>query len=770
MRSIPVRRLTATLASAAIVALAAGASVHAQTPGPAVSALGGIPLPPSPPAPPESASIDSAAPGAPSENVGPTGQRTLALRPFIRHTRGDDWVGLVREQDAVRTTFDVPNLSDIELVRLDLRLRNGADVLPTGSVLSVYVNGQQVGSIRPDAVSEPKVVSLALDPGLLVSRGNQLRIDADHAHRVSCTEVGSFELWSEIDPQTTGLALTYRNSVPVPALADLGTWLRSGAYRAREVPVLQPRATRPDAVAARAVNVARGLAVRGGGWLPAFKPAFLPADPGVLATTMPADALAVLVAPRPELARYLGPAVADLVAGPYIGLHRPNGFAGTDVLVISGRTPSEVTDAANRFAALRDHAAIPIEVAGDRPVTLTFTEMGLDARPFDGVAYDGEMVFRLASGAFPRQQQEAEFELTYRQTGPLGAGAEMVVWINGAVAATRALDDADSGRTVAANFSVALTRFRPGANRVRLAVRLPYPDGVACPDRTVTRATAARFTLDPSSTLRLPAMSRLFATPELHTTAVHAYPYASGPQPVSLVLPALRDGDLAAAMTLAGQLQRVSTTAIGIRIQPTLAQAAGGHGLLVATLDSLDPALLAAARIDRKILADLLRGTRNDIDNLRRQVSVDEWVGERVRRLRRNHLPTVAPEQPVAAVLQVVADEGDGAVWTAITADTPQQLSLAAELLAQPQRWESLDGVVALLGADGELVTALKPHRQRLTSAGEMTTATAALIAGGWLSDRVTWMIGAVLTLCLLAGGLLHGALRRTGRGHDAER
>ena len=198
MRSIRARRLAALLGAAAISAVAPATAVPGQAPTSATPALGGIPLPPSPPTPPATGAATGPASVAPAtaatEVLDAAGPSTLALRPFVRHARGADWVGLVREQDAVRATFDVPGFADLDAAHLDLRLRNGADVLATGSVLSVLVNGERVGEIRPDAISEPKDVRLALDPELLVSRGNDLSIRAEHAHRVSCTETGSFEL------------------------------------------------------------------------------------------------------------------------------------------------------------------------------------------------------------------------------------------------------------------------------------------------------------------------------------------------------------------------------------------------------------------------------------------------------------------------------------------------------------------------------------------------------------------------------------------------
>jgi hypothetical protein len=767
MSFISADRRAVAVAAAFVVGAVAATPAHGQTsrafePGP-LPVIAEVPLPPVPPGSPLS---------EPTAEAGPatwTAARTLALRPFQAHARRDGWVELVHERDTVIATFDIPNRPAVAAASLDLRLRNAADVLPDASAVTVLLNGEPLGRVRLDAVSRAKAVTFSIDPERLRGEANTLRLIADHAHRVSCTEAGTFELWSQIDPDASGVSLTYADRVPVPEPADLATWLRAGAFHGDTVPVLQTAGPASSHQALRALQVAQGLAARAGRRMPAFAPGVLPASTTGLAGTTRANGLAVVVGDVASVSEAIGPGLAGRVDGPYIGLHPLDGPDGAYTLVISGRTSAEVDTAVAAFADWRPAPTAPA-VSVDGPRSLSFGEMGLAGQPFGGTLYDREVAFRLPVDAFPRQQQEAAFDLVYRHAGPIGADAAMVIWVNGVVAATRRLDATDSGRDVDARFTVPLTRFRPGDNRVRIVVRLPYPDGVGCPDWRARQAAAPRFTLAERSTLSLPAMSRLLATPELQTTAAHGHPYARSPEPLTVVLPGFRPAGLAAAMAVTAQLSRAADAPLDLRAAAQPPSAAGANGVIVTTVDTLDPAVLAAAGVDRQALARVLRGEARELDGLRARTTVDQWLGDRFRRLRRGFTPARAPAEPVAAVMQTTGHAGADEVWTVVVAASVEQLRTAAGVIRRPETWGDLAGALALVGADGRVVTALAPHAQHLHAPGKTDVAAAALIAGAWLSDRVTWMIGGVLALCLLGGGLLHGAVRRTGRGHDLDR
>ena len=251
------------------------------------------------------------------------------------------------------------------------------------------------------------------------------------------------------------------------------------------------------------------------------------------------DGRYVLTGTADQLSAIVGPRIRNAIAGPYLGLF-PVGNAGGIVLVVSGRTPDEVTSAAKAFA----NPNLPLPATADTTLAATDSRprcrtsppsrrgershcRNSAIRPASSTATASRRRWRSRwpHDFFNLDSRKAILRINAASAPGIGGGAALSIFVNGQPAA--ALPLSRMGEIIERrDLHLPMSLFRPGRNEILLAGDLPPAEGAPC---LPEQSTAPRFSLFSDSTLTLPEYARLAQFPDLGTFARTGSPYTDGP-------------------------------------------------------------------------------------------------------------------------------------------------------------------------------------------------------------------------------------------------
>lgn len=580
--------------------------------------------------------------------------RDTVLRPMPAHAQGLRLAGETdhREWPVYLTEHQVRAAR-----AFDLALTSAVSVMPEGSRVTVRLNDHVVGMRPIEAFGRQQRLSFEVPPDVLRPGLNAVRISVRQRHRVACDVGATYELWSDIDPARTGLRLTDTGS-GLSSLADLAALAPDtrGAVPLRAI-VGDLRDTRAldrlltglsriarDAGFSHSVVELRDAPTGGPGLeLIAGTPEDL-ATLGAPATPEPGSLMLV------ENAAHGG---ATLIVSGRDGaeLDRLIGRLGTDGLAIAPRTG---TPAGLRA---RDSLARPALSAGDR---LTLADLGHRSVEFNGRLHRTRFDLRLPADFYPAETGSVDLHLAGGYAPGLLPTSQVVVRVNGRVAAGLPLNDPDGEVFTDRTIRLSLAAFRPGRNRVEIAAQLDTARDSDC-DTLAAIDAPPRFLLLDATEIRIPSFPRLLALPALDASFAGGLARLGGGA-LTLRVPHANADVLSAAATLAVRLNADADRALPVRLRfgrPSAEDGDTGAALVVGAFADLPPTTLASVGLapDRLRTAwrapagpdtgrDLARGT----DPVLRRVTTLQTLNDS------DPITTASVPQAGAAGTRAVAD------------------------------------------------------------------------------------------------------------------
>ena len=653
--------------------------------------------------------------------------------------------------------------------RIRIGYAASVSVLPEASTLAVSLNGAALGAAPVAGGHGLQQVTVDVPPNRLAPGFNALAVEVRQRHRVDCTVAATYELWTQIDPESTGF-LPAPFSAPAPAaLSELpATALGSGG--ALPIRILQTGARMSERGVERALEAVQALALAARAGQPV-------AEFGTGAGE--GEGLALAVAPVAELAGIVDPASLGPVTGPHLALV-PGGPGRRPLVVATGPGEAEAAQAVAELARL---AAVPprgapeglraLADAEGRRVSggesLALADLGLADMAVRGRSHRVALDLAFPADFMAADYDRVVLDLDLFQGADLGPGAQVVVEVNERSAASAALGRGQGPARRA--LPLPLGRFRPGLNRVVIKTELPGPE--ACADAP----GPVRLTLRAGTRLTIPPLARILRQPDLAQTLAGALPYAGSARRPTLAVPAPDADAMAAAATLAARLgvaagrplpfafaaaRAVEGPAVVVgplRALDGAAAAAAEAGRLRAAWEAAPPPRLAPASLQRKALrldgvpACLARGAADEPQSGQGNGQAGGQDG--------------APPDPgrAAAVLaQAVAGPAGDDLLTVLTAPSPAQLREAAACLAHPRVWSRPEGRRAALSGADSTVASERPADTRFALSGPPSPANLRRIAAGWLSLHAAWYGLAALALAGMLAGSTRLLVRNLGR------
>jgi hypothetical protein len=622
------------LALAAVVLLAATAVVSAQMPWPprdggsdtapsAGAATGAQPAQPPAATAPAGPSSRGAAPfqmrsGAPTPatpvqprapataapaTVAPANAVTPAAVAVDRPILSAPDISLAGENASVTETVYLSAGEAARPATLSVGMVSAVVVMPEASRLTVTINGEPVMAEPITSAGRMRRYQARLPAGVLRAGSNRVRIAVEQRHRVDCSVAATFELWSLLQPATTGLsfeggpvALSGLADLPAVGLGDTGSTslVLFGPFQDG------PLGTRFEAVSAVTSAAAvlgrfgHPVVEQGTGGRPG------PRSPGRLAVVV-GTAIAVLP--------FTTVGAAEAEQGPTVAF-ASDPATGVPTLVVSGPTPAAVQTAIARLRATAGEVVYPGEGPGqwrfpevvefDGGEARTFAELGLRTQEVSGRRFAESFGFLLPDDFYGASSGTARLRLDAAFTEEVGPGSVINIRVNGQVALSLRLATTRGGLFDKRRINVPMQFFRPGYNRIELETVLVTQSDLECPPG-MSGTGEDRFVLFDSSVFEVPDFARFGSWPSLAAFSADAFPYdVRSDRPLALYL----GGSAAAAPAAATLLARISVdtgTPVLAEVIPDEAGLTGRAALIVATAADVPQAVVSATGLSLAI-------------------------------------------------------------------------------------------------------------------------------------------------------------------------
>lgn len=641
---------------------------------------------------------------------------------------------------------------DVEEAMLELRFVNSISLLDHRSQLAVFLNDAAIAQVPLRGKQPEGHLKVRLPVDRLRSGYNSLHFRVVQHYSESCEDPASQELWTQIDTLRSALSLKARLR-PLPAtLAQLDTLFDQrlwGTYRLQIV-TAGDKPTEDELLWGALVS--QGVALRLN-YLPFEAVHRAPHPPGegdrarapaqgfpVLGEGPPQGHDTVLIGTRDALAPRLPEALARRIEGAFLGVYPDPRGPGRYILVVSGRSPQEVTRAATAFS-------FPQVEFADSPDTLIetlalpepraymaknvvreghgyrFSDLGLSTVTQGGLFPPAqEITFWVPPDLFvPSETASMALHLHLAYSAGLGPLSTLNIHLNGAFQQAIHMDQRDGAVFYDYVIRIPMRSLRPGRNTLSFSPYLmPAQRAGACEPPYVD---GLLMTLFDDSYIRFARAAHYATLPDLALFTGAAFPYGISPDGArtAVVVASPHSEAVSATWTLLAKLSQITGGPFTrARIGYALPQAER-HMIVVGLEQDLDARLRRASPL---AVADQIRA-RVAVDNAA-PVRPQEpgilgsllaalrptWAADATRPgeelllsmsgVYSEHIAMAQFESPIHPSRSVVT----------VTAARPEMLQRGVYALTKPALWGTLGGSYVLWrpGQEGVHRETLGPH------------------------------------------------------------
>lgn len=734
----------------------------------------------------------------PSQALAAADTRDVTLTAFEQSKSALRFEG---EDDVVKLTFLLDPQSVAGGGDLILAYRNAVSVMPESSLVSVTVNGTPVGDFAVRSPSEFDTRTIAVPPSALRAGVNEVQLRAVQRHRVDCSMEATYELWTELDEETSGfrphsasvsngfagLRTVGRNA---RGLTDLRLVLPQGSGEAalnRAAPMIQTLAlalNRDDISVTVAETAGTGpgidLLVASDDDQTSLS-AIRSDTPHGLSLAPSADPLRHKVVLRASNTREISNLVLNAVQGPL----KPVFDSG-----IRAQRSGEIRTEASSVYTLADAGYVPA--------------------PFSGRLFRTRFDMVMPADFYPAEYATLDLALHGATSPGLKPTSQLLVRVNDHIVKSLPMRDTGGEVFSGRKLELPLRAFRPGRNQIELLAELERPADDACvfAERD---DSVPRFILLDTTEIRVPALARVARLPELAALAGSAYPYAGNDAVNIHVL----QPDAASISTALTVIAKMSNSAQA----PLLAQftfgapktGTAGNALVIASkravdelarlgpdrfstvssqidfahaIDNADPIVtsainLPAAATPLAVTSDpsaLLEAFRQTTRNQSGGETFSDGVSVKLNGIYRSFRQWLnyrsaadqgAQAEPArkAVLTQRPNVSGDGVV-TWLTADNSFDMNEVSDMLSDPTVWNRIEGESVVFDLDSHAIRSTEPESYFAHNLSDYGPGNLRRIAAAWFSDHfriyVVLVIGLMAVFAIWLGRLVPGAGVRT--------
>lgn len=674
---------------------------------------------------------------------------------------------------------------------LNFGYQNAIVIAPEASSLSVFVNGELVGEGPIKASDAAELRSYALPAGLLRAGSNDIRFRVQQRHRTDCTIESTYELWTEIAPDTAFFSFANAESAVLSSVDDIrAVGLDEKGHTAFNIVV--PGMQQPSR-AAGLMRLAQGLALR----------AHMPAQKIAFSETLPElgkpGELTVVAGTIDEISTLL-PSLPDGIAGGSVAAFVREGNANTPVLILSGPDWPAVQAAIEAVAEPMDRPSdVPRDVIDterwllpETPVVpgnkrLRFSELGIETREFTGRRFRSKFSVAVPSDFYADAYGEATILLDAAYTETVRPGSRIDIYVNGNIASTVPFDSATGGILRHLPINVTMRHFKPGPNLIELeAVLMTEQDKVCAPGAPAS--SDPRFALFDTSELHMPNFARIGQRPNLAATSGAAAPYRNSPGTIPLFIDRADPDTLSAAATFLARLAVAGGRPVAVEMIASPLAAGTRNALFIGTLPELPKTVLTQVGIDpsRQMSWGSAQAVGRSADT---QKAIDEWqtrlsggawrtqmtalqdwikqefdISLSSLRILPEEQGVFAPPETSTLLIAQGANPTDDATWTLIAAPTAKLLNDGVAAVADINQWQQIAGHISTYEPATNAVKVVPVTNFNFVQTRPASIGNYRLIIANWLSSNILFYAVLLVTLSVLLGLATASMLSRLGR------
>ena len=460
--------------------------------------------------------------------------------------------------------------------------------MPEASTLTVSINDTVIGQTRIKAPSSVKTASFDVPPGIVRPGFNSVRINVEQRHRVDCSLVATYELWTQIDPSQTGLIVP-AGDTGVTNISELAA-LPADSQGALPIRAVIPGKTSITNIE-HIIRAVQMISLIGRFEQPVV-------DFGGLAEGK--HGINLLIGVSTDIARQIPLETIGSVGGPKISVI-PASATRRTTIVVTGVTPADVEEALKLFtiatdikgseAGLRAAASFPgYRVTDGQRVRLR--DVGLQNQEFSGRFFKAAFNIIMPPDFYTADYAKVMLDLDGGYAPGLTTEAQIVVSMNGRNAASLKLPKS-SGDVFQQNaIPLPLGLLRPGLNRIEIEAQVPVASDETC-DPLAAINGKKRFLFLDTTEIVLPRVARIAKMPDLAVTATGGFPYGNSKGQPKLYVPAPDRETIGAAATIAARIAIAAGRPIDFKMTMSMPEKGSGSTLVVGPARALNPELLA---------------------------------------------------------------------------------------------------------------------------------------------------------------------------------
>ena len=722
---------------------------------------------------------------------GVAGAPTTSLLPLA--AGGDDL--LFTGESQKRTIVFVAQAEQTAGINnLLLNLQSAISDAPESSRLTVAINDQQLGTTTLKA-GDPYTLRLQVPPGLIQPGYNALTVTVDQAHRVDCSVDATYELWTRINPQLSGIE--YVASIPAQStFNDLLGMARMDGGNTNIRGMIAPGASVTDRD--RLLKAIQALSIAAGFDRPKVEFASSAGD---------GEGIDVVVGPQHSITEMLS--ARGITAALRQGINVVRDPGGRIVLAVIGEDAADLdrqidtlgsyasqatTGAPAGIAALAQLRGTPLD-AGQK---VSFSSLGFDDRTFSGRLFKQSMQFRMPADFYPADYARAGIHLDALYARGLTNGAQLLVKLNGKTVSTLLLGGSRTGEIKDQILPVSLMAFRPGLNTMSIEARLPTAADIAC-DPAHVNDGGGRLRIAGTSYIELPDLARIGRFPDLAALDGSITGRQSN-VPLDVLV---SDGAaMNAAGTFLAKLAYTSNRVVDARLISSGAYDPNSPTLVVGNFDTVPLDLMQGIHLDLGDMQGLATPEApvalNDptlapvdpswTDQIRDsavqlpgylgtqavQVAHDvraalyglgTSAGVNIELLRPSEADTEFTPNAATKLLVTQRTNASGtAPLTLIAAPQGSDIQIAVEQLAGSKEWDQLAGSTITLSDTGDVLQSMPVRGAQLYVTQSPSLTNGRLIAAGWLSNNPAIYVGLLFIFAAMLG-VATGLVLWRGRG-----
>ena len=449
---------------------------------------------------------------------------------------------------------------NVKSALLHLQLTNSVSLLKERSQLAVILNGRVMAQMTLNPAQPESIVNIRL-PGALLKPGyNQLTFSAAQHYTYKCEDPTAPELWTDIDTVASTLTLEADlRPLAAPRLSDLAKLIDPKLWGDQTFTVVTtpPASMRDDQLQWGALT-AQAAALRMNYVPLRIRHETAASAASAIAATANFPGLnqerlqfsdSALIGTRAELAPYVSPRILDGVAGSFLGVYPLDADPRRFVLVVSGNTPAEVSQAARALTYLNfplpDSPSVLISKI-ELPELAKYANRNVVAEAgiyrFSQFDFRSTTVRGLAGSAlvhdehveslhlevvmppdvFTHEDTNIDLDLHFAYGAGLRRDSVLNIYLNDRFEKAIALSVETGVVYHSYRISIPLRSFQPGINDIRFSPRMvPLVTG----ECQIYQTENLVLTLFDDSTFRMPRVSHYVAMPSLRLLVRTGFPY-----------------------------------------------------------------------------------------------------------------------------------------------------------------------------------------------------------------------------------------------------